>query len=38
MSRLEFFALLAALREIRVTPRAVSILVNDDDEDEDDEV
>ena len=38
MSRLVFFALLAALREIRVTPRAVSILVNDDDEDEDDEV
>jgi hypothetical protein len=36
MNRLEFFALLAALREIRVTPRAVSIMVNDGDDEDDD--
>jgi hypothetical protein len=35
MNRLVFFALLAALRERRVTPRAVSILLVDDDEDDD---
>jgi len=35
MNRLELFALLTALREIRVTPREVSILVNDGDEDDD---
>jgi hypothetical protein len=37
MNRLEFFALLAALREMRVTPRAVSIMVNDGDDEDDDE-
>jgi hypothetical protein len=37
MNRLEFFALLAALREMRVTPRAVSIMVNDGDDENDDE-
>jgi hypothetical protein len=36
MNRLVFFALLAALRERRVTPRAVSILLVNDDEDDDD--
>jgi hypothetical protein len=33
-NRLEFFALLAALLETRVTPRAVSIMVNDDEDDD----
>lgn len=32
-NRLVFFALLAALLETRVTPRAVSIVVNDEDDD-----
>jgi hypothetical protein len=31
----EFFALLTALREMRVTPRVVSIAGNDEDEDDD---
>lgn len=31
-NRLEFFALLTALLETRVTPRAVNIVVNDEDE------
>ena len=31
-NRLEFFALLRALLETRVTPRAVSIVVNDEDD------
>jgi hypothetical protein len=38
MNRLEFFAQLAALREMRVTPRAVSIMVNDGDDKDDDGV
>lgn len=32
-NRVEFFALLTALLETRVTPRAVSIVVNDEDDD-----
>lgn len=36
MNRLELFALLTALREIRVTPREVSILMNGDDDEDDD--
>jgi hypothetical protein len=31
-NRVEFFALLTALLETRVTPRAVSIVVNDEDD------
>jgi hypothetical protein len=33
----EFFALLTALREMRVTPRVVSIAGNDDEDEDDDE-
>jgi len=35
MNLLEFFALLTALLEMRVTPRAVSIVVVNDDENDD---
>jgi hypothetical protein len=38
MNQLEFFAQLAALRGMRVTPQAVSIMVNDGDDEDDDGV